>query len=114
MSKKITQQHHRTFEKIKQTSEHGDEFWMARRLSKILGYAEFRNFHPVIEKAKKSCKNSGQAVSDHFVEMHEMVGIGSGAQREVDSYVPSLYASYHMGSIQASAQGAEKLKGIQR
>jgi len=94
MSKKVTQQHHQTFEEIKQTNQNGGEYWMARELSRILGYAEFRNFLPVIEKAKNSCKNSGQAVSDHFVEAHEMVNIGSGAQREMDSYALSRYACY--------------------
>jgi len=94
MSKKITQQHHQTFEDIKQVSQKGDEYWMARKLSKVLGYAEFRNFLPVIDKAKNSCKNSGQTVSDHFVEMHEMVEIGSGAQREMESYAFSRYACY--------------------
>lgn len=94
MSKKMSQQHHQTFEDIKQISRHGDEYWMARKLSKTLGYAEFRNFIPVIEKAKKSCENSGQPVSDHFVELHEMVDIGSGAQREMDSYALSRYACY--------------------
>ena len=94
MSKKVTQQHHQTFEEIKQINQNGSEYWMARELSRILGYAEFRNFLPVIEKAKNSCKNSGQAVSDHFVEAHEMVNIGSGAQREMDSYALSRYACY--------------------
>ena len=94
MTKNVMQEHHQTFEEIKQTSRHGAEYWMARRLSKILGYSEFRNFLPVIEKAKKACKNSGQAISDHFVEMHEMVDIGSGAQREMESYALSRYACY--------------------
>jgi len=94
MSKKIVQQHHNTFEEIKQANQHGDEFWMARKLSRVLDYAEFRNFLPVIEKAKNACKNSGQAISDHFVEIHEMVDIGSGAQREMNSYALSRYACY--------------------
>jgi len=94
MSKKVTQQHHQTFEEIKKINQNGGEYWMARKLSRILGYAEFRNFLPVIEKAKNSCKNSGQAISDHFVEVHEMVNIGSGAQREMDSYALSRYACY--------------------
>jgi DNA-damage-inducible protein D len=70
------------------------EFWMARKLSKVLGYTEFRNFTPVIDRAKKACEISGQAISDHFVEMHEMVGIGSGAKRKMESYTLSRYACY--------------------
>jgi len=93
-SKKVEKKHHQTFEKIKQVSEHGQEYWMARSLSKILDYAEFRNFIPVIEKAKKACKNSSQSVQDHFVEMHEMVLLGSGAERKMDSWALSRYACY--------------------
>ena len=85
---------HKTFEEIKQLNEHGMEFWMARKLSKVLGYTEFRNFTPVIERAKNACKTSGQAISDHFVEIHEMVDIGSGAQRKMNSYMLSRYACY--------------------
>lgn len=95
MSKNNVQKaHHKTFESIKNTDINGQEFWMARNLSKILEYAEFRNFLPVIEKAKKACINSGQPVGNHFVEMHEMVTIGSGAEREMDSYALSRYACY--------------------
>ncbi len=90
----IEKHHHQTFEKIKQTAQNGSEFWMARRLAKLLDYAEFRNFLPVIEKAKKACENSGQSVKNHFVEMHEMVSIGSGAERKMKSYGLSRYACY--------------------
>ncbi|UUX93806.1 DNA damage-inducible protein D [Methanoplanus endosymbiosus] len=93
-SENIEKKHHLTFEEMKQTDPDGSEFWMARRLSRVLEYAEFRNFQPVIEKAKKACVNSGQNVKDHFVEMHEMVRIGSGAERKMDSYALSRYACY--------------------
>lgn len=93
-NKNIEKRHHQTFENIKQTGNDGSEFWLARRLGKILDYAEFRNFLPVIEKAKKACANSDQPVSDHFVEMHEMVLIGSGAERKMESYALSRYACY--------------------
>lgn len=92
--KKIEKAHHETFEGLKEINEYGQEYWMARRLSKILEYAEFRNFLPVIEKARKACENSGQSVDDHFVEMHEMVPIGSGAEREMPSWALSRYACY--------------------
>jgi len=83
------------FEQIKKTDENGNEFWTARDLSKALEYSEYRNFKPVIEKAKEACKNSGQEITDHFVEFHEMVKIGSGAERGFDDGVKlSRYACY--------------------
>ncbi len=90
----IEEQHHQTFEEIKQINEFDQEYWSARKLGKVLEYAEYRNFLPVIEKAKEACRNSGQPVEDHFVEMHEMVSIGSGAERKMESYGLSRYACY--------------------
>jgi DNA-damage-inducible protein D len=90
----IMKQYYDTFESIKQLDPSGEEYWMARRLSKILEYAEYRSFLPVIEKAKQACKNSDQIISSHFVEMHEMVDIGSHAKREMESYALSRYACY--------------------
>jgi DNA-damage-inducible protein D len=90
----IENQHHQTFEQIKQINAFGQECWSARQLGKILEYAEYRNFLPVIEKAKEACQNSGQLVKDHFVEMHEMVPLGSGAERKMASYGLSRYACY--------------------
>ncbi|MBU1222054.1 DNA damage-inducible protein D [Myxococcota bacterium] len=93
-NKDIEKQHDQTFENIKQLGNDGFEYWMARQLGKTLDYAEYRNFLPVIEKAKKACVNSGQLLENHFVEMHEMVPIGSGAERKMESYALSRYACY--------------------
>jgi DNA-damage-inducible protein D len=82
------------FEQIKKIDEDGNEFWSARDLSKVLEYTDFRNFSGVINKAKESCENSGQPVENHFVEVNEMVSIGSGAKREIESVKLSRYACY--------------------
>ena len=83
-----------TFERIKRVSPAGAEFWSARELARVLEYLNFRNFQPVIEKAKEACAKSGHAVADHFAEIRNMVGIGSGAQREVEDWMLSRYACY--------------------
>jgi DNA-damage-inducible protein D len=83
-----------TFERIKRVSSTGAEFWSARELARALEYLNFRNFQPVIEKAKEACARSGHAVADHFAEMRNMVGIGSGAQRELEDWALSRYACY--------------------
>ena len=49
---------------------------------------------PVLEKARESCFNSNQAVSDHFEEMLDMIDTGKGAKRQVDSVKLSRYACY--------------------
>lgn len=82
------------FEQIRRIDEKGNEYWSARELSKVLEYSEYRNFFPVIEKAKEACTNSGQIVTDHFVDFHEMVKIGSGALRKFESIKLSRYACY--------------------
>lgn len=82
------------FESLRRTNEEGEEFWWARELGKALDYAEFRNFLPVIEKARTACAESGHPVPDHFVEMHEMVEIGSGARRPMPSFALTRYACY--------------------
>lgn len=82
------------FEQIKRLDENGTEFWSARDWSKVLEYLEYRNFQPAIERAKEACQNSGQLLENHFVDMHEMVAIGSGAKREMPSFKLSRYACY--------------------
>ena len=49
---------------------------------------------PVIEKAKEACKNSRQDIHTHFVDTNEMVKIGTGAERSVDTVMLSRYACY--------------------
>lgn len=82
------------FEQIKEVDENGNEYWGARKLSKVLEYREFRNFLPVIQKAKEACENSGEQLKNHFVEFNEMVSIGSGAERGMNSVKLSRYACY--------------------
>ncbi len=82
------------FEQIKKTDDEGNEFWSARDLAKVLEYTEYRNFKPVIKKAKEACKQSGQSVDNHFVHLHEMVVIGSGANRSLENVKLSRYACY--------------------
>lgn len=82
------------FESIKQYDEDGNEYWTSRDLARVLEYADYRNFVRVIEKAKTACANSGQVVADHFGDITEMVIIGSGAPRNIDSVKLSRYACY--------------------
>jgi DNA-damage-inducible protein D len=94
MENKLSNPRQTVFEQIKETDENGNEFWGARKLSKVLEYTDFRNFLAVINKAKEACKNSGQPVENHLVDFNEMVSIGSGAERKMESVKLSRYACY--------------------
>ena len=83
-----------TFERIKRVNPQGNECWSARDLARVLEYSEFRHFLPVIEKAKEACLKSQHRVEDHFEQILEMVGIGSGAQRGIEDWRLSRYACY--------------------
>jgi DNA-damage-inducible protein D len=97
MTRKITKKnggHRSPFEQIKRTNDAGMEFWSSREFAEILEYGDYRNFEGVVEKAKLSCFNSGYRIEDHFVDVTEMVHIGSGAKRPVKTILMSRYACY--------------------
>jgi DNA-damage-inducible protein D len=94
MKKEIVNASNTIFEQIKEVDENGNEYWGARQLSKTLEYTDFRNFQAVISKAKEACKNSGELIENHIVDFNEMVAIGSGAKREMESTKLSRYACY--------------------
>ena len=92
--KRIAQQHHATFEEVRQFDEDGNEFWSARNIAPLLEYQDWRNFMQVVDKARLACEQSGRPVADHFGDVTKMVGIGSGAQRPVPDVHLSRYACY--------------------
>ena len=92
--KRVTNQHHATFESIRHADDAGQEFWLARQLADVLDYSQYRHFLPVVERAKEACLNSGQPVENHIEDVLTMVEIGSGAQREIADIRLSRYACY--------------------
>ncbi|NVO11399.1 MAG: hypothetical protein HXX16_15665 [Bacteroidales bacterium] len=94
MAKAISKKELTLFEKIKKLDENSNEYWSARDLAKVLEYSEYRHFVPVIDRAKEACLNSKQRIEDHFEDYLEMIELGKGAKREVDSVKLSRYACY--------------------
>jgi DNA-damage-inducible protein D len=94
MMNEISKKHTTLFESIKEIDENGNEYWGARKLSKVLEYSEFRHFLPVVERAKEACNNSGHSVADHFEDYLEEIEHGKGAKQQYDSVKLSRYACY--------------------
>lgn len=83
----------KNFEEIKHIDENGREYWFARELQTILEYSQWRRFENVIDKAKETCINSNNNVSDHFVNVGKMVNAGVSI-KEITDYKLSRYACY--------------------
>lgn len=66
------------------------EVWFARELQSVLGYARWENFLVTLKRAVDSCETQGVDVDDHFRDLTKMVGLGSGAKREVSGFLPTL------------------------
>ena len=81
-----------SFEGHAQQTDGGIEFWLARDIQHLLGYAKWDNFLNVVSKAKTACEVSGHTVADHFADVGKMVDLGSGSQREVDDLMLTRYA----------------------
>jgi hypothetical protein len=56
------------------------------------GSGRFFAMSKEMEKAKLACFNSGNRIGDHFVDVTEMVTLGSGAKRPAKIILPSRYA----------------------
>lgn len=82
------------FEAAKKVTPKGVEYWTARSMQKMLGYADWRNFVAVMEKAAVAVKGMGRNPAYQFVGFTNMVGIGSGARREYDDFYLTRFACY--------------------
>lgn len=83
-----------TFEAIKHFDENGSEYWFARELKEVLSYKEWRKFEGVIDKAIKSCQNSGISALEHFVGADKTIKMPKEATKSIKDYKLTRYACY--------------------
>ena len=94
MKKEIIQSLTKNFEEHSYTTEEGIEFWFARDLQQLLGYAKWENFNKVITKAKIACEVSGNDISNHFPDIRKTIPMPKGASKEIDDFMLTRYACY--------------------
>lgn len=93
MEKATISKLNKTFEEYAYQQDSID-YWLARELQTLLGYAEWRNFLNAVDKAKDSCKTTGETVSDHFVDITKTIPMPKGATKEVPDIMLTRYACY--------------------
>ena len=82
------------FETAKRLTTNGIEYWMARTLMPLLGYASWDKFDGVIQRAMTAAKSAGAPADNHFSQTGNMIQIGKGGERERADWYLSRYACY--------------------
>lgn len=75
-----------TFDEIRRQDEQGKEYWNSRDLCSAMGYSAYWKFQRVINKAIEVANSKGMKVDDHFNQAVDMVKLGSGSKRKVDTF----------------------------
>lgn len=83
-----------TFDDIVHQTEDGVEYWLARELQIVLGYARWENFFEAIKRAMFSCENSRNIVEDHFREVTKTIAMPKGAHKSIIDFMLTRYACY--------------------
>jgi DNA-damage-inducible protein D len=83
-----------SFEDLKKINEYGAEYWSAREIQPLLGYAQWRRFDDAVKRAITSCESSGNEPTHHFANAGKPIAGGKGAVQLVNDYHLSRFACY--------------------
>jgi len=83
-----------SFESFQKLNDHGIEYWSARDLQPLLGYAKWQRFKNALKRAIESCKMSGNNPGHHFTGSGKQIEYGKGAMQMVEDYHLSRFACY--------------------
>src|SRR5262245_23514910 len=81
-------------EALKHVSPRGVPYWFAREIMPALGYAEWRNFEGVIDRARDACAGSNIDPEKHIVATESFAIGGNGAEIVADDFILSRPAAY--------------------
>ncbi len=79
---------------LRHETEDGVEFWYARELMDLLGYAQWRNFEEAIRRAIDSCEAAKTPAKRHFAEVSKSSPMPKGGFRDIRDYMLTRYACY--------------------
>jgi DNA-damage-inducible protein D len=83
------------FDAIRQVRADGTEFWSARDLMPLMGYASWRNFETPINRAMKTAENQGMDVPALFAGSRKLAGERpQGGGNTAQNYELARYAAY--------------------
>lgn len=84
------------FEKFEAASReiHGIECWSARELQELFGYKDWNIFLKTVEKAKNACENSGELVTNHFVNVERTTTNENGETIPFEDIALTRYGCY--------------------
>lgn len=94
MDKQLISKLKLTFDEIAHSTEDGVEFWLARELQLVLGYARWENFTNAIEKAKVSCETAGTPIAECFRDVTKTSPMPNGGAKQITDIMLTRYACY--------------------
>ncbi|MFI6639990.1 phage antirepressor KilAC domain-containing protein [Streptomyces sp. NPDC050504] len=82
------------FDRLKQTSPDGHEYWSARELQAAMGYDRWERFTDAMDRAIAAAMNTGVEPLDHFRGAAKITNNARGQQRRIPDFHLTRFAAY--------------------